>query len=122
MDAATVRRVMDLIPERVARTQSGALFTPGEYGCRFPERVAHLSKFLHWMSPLEALSKEDQQVLGLLNAAGRPVHAIDLEDDLDPEAAEAAEAAEASLPGPAPEQQLSEAAPEEQEAEEAAIA
>jgi hypothetical protein len=106
MNAATVRRVMDLIPERVARTQSGAQFVPTEIGCRFADRVQHLAKFLHWMSPLEALSRDDQQALGLLNAAGRPVHAVDLEDDLDG-------GAEGDLPEAVSE--LAEAAPEEQE-------
>lgn len=80
MDASTVRRVMDLIPERVARVQSGTMFAAA-VPCRYPERVAHIARFLHWLSPLEELTREDQQVLGLLNAAGRPVHAADLEDE-----------------------------------------
>ena len=84
MDASTVRRVMDLIPERVARVQGGTSFA-ADSPCRYPERVARLARFLHWMSPLEALAKEDQQLLGLLNAAGRPVHAADLEDEPDEE-------------------------------------
>lgn len=85
MDALTVRSLMALIPERVARVQSGSAFTAGESPCRHPERLAHLARFLHWLSPLEVLAKPDQQALGLLNAAGRPVHAADLEDEPDGE-------------------------------------
>jgi hypothetical protein len=80
MDASTVRRVMEMIPERTARQQSGSAFAadcPGHHA----GRLAHLVRFLHWMSPLEALPREDQQALGLLNAAGRPVHAADLEEE-----------------------------------------
>jgi hypothetical protein len=80
MDASTVRRVMEMIPERTARQQSGSAFA-ADCPCHHAGRLAHLVRFLHWMSPLEALAREDQQVLGLLNAAGRPVHAADLEDE-----------------------------------------
>jgi hypothetical protein len=38
-------------------------------------------QFLNWMSPLNPITKDDQRVLGLLNANGRPVHAADLEED-----------------------------------------
>ena len=69
MDAATVFRVMSLIPDRVARTQSGGAFAlEGQ-----SERVALLARFLHWLGPLDALTKEDQQRLGLRAGAPRPV-------------------------------------------------
>jgi len=80
MDAAFVSKVLSLIPERAPRAQLGAPFLPEAGGSRHPERVRHLAKFLHWLSPLEALDKEDQKVLGLLNAAGRPVHSGEAED------------------------------------------
>jgi hypothetical protein len=32
------------------------------------------------MTPLSPLTLDDQRVLGLVNAAGRPVHAADMED------------------------------------------
>ena len=48
--------------------------------------MVHLTKFLQWLSPLDALSREDQQVLGLLSASGRPVHAGDEEDEGEAEA------------------------------------
>lgn len=85
MDASTVRAVMALIPERVTRVQSGSAFAPADPTARYAERIARLARLLHWMSPLEALPREEQQALGLLNAAGRPVHAADLEDDVDAE-------------------------------------
>jgi hypothetical protein len=82
MNAAMINRVVSLIPERTARTLSGAvLMDPDAAVCRFPERLAHLVQFLGWMSPLNPITKDDQRVLGLLNAAGRPVHAADMEED-----------------------------------------
>ena len=82
MDASTVHRIISLIPERVARAQSGALFTMiGAY--RHPERVAYLSSYLQWLSPLNPVSRDDQKLLGLLLANGRPVHAGDVEDEAD---------------------------------------
>jgi hypothetical protein len=94
MNAETVAGLMALIPERAARFQGGAAFELAASSCRYPERLAHVSKFLHWLSPLDALSNEDQQVLGLRNALGRPVHAADLEEDEAPEAEAGAESEE----------------------------
>jgi hypothetical protein len=69
MDAATVFRVISLIPERAPRAQSGAVFSAGGQS----ERVALLTKFLHWLGPLDPLSKEDQQFLGVRSGGGRPL-------------------------------------------------
>jgi hypothetical protein len=33
------------------------------------------------MSPLYPITKYDQRIFGLLNEQGRPVHAVDMEDD-----------------------------------------
>ncbi len=82
MNASTVHHIISLIPERVARTQSGALFTMIG-ACRHPERIAYLSRTLQWLSPLNPVSRDDQQLLGLLLANGRPVHAGDVEDEAD---------------------------------------
>jgi len=82
MNASTVHRIISLIPERVARVQSGALFTTVG-ACRHPERVAYLSCYLQWLSPLNPVSRDDQKLLGLLLANGRPVHAGDVEDEAD---------------------------------------
>src|SRR2546428_6060515 len=82
MNASTVHRIISLIPQRVARAQSGALFTMIG-ACRHPERIAYLSRTLRWLSPLNPVSRDDQQLLGLLLANGRPVHAGDVEDEAD---------------------------------------
>lgn len=81
MNAAMVTRLLSLIPERVARAPSGTCFAAEGAGSRHPERVVHLTKFLQWLSPLNALTREDQQVLGLLSASGKPVHAGDEDDE-----------------------------------------
>ncbi len=82
MNASTVHRIISLIPERVARAQSGARFTMTG-ACRNPERIAYLSCHLQWLSPLNPVSRDDQQLLGLLLANGRRVHAGDVEDEAD---------------------------------------
>ena len=81
MSAAMISRIVSLIPERVARVQSGAGFHSTESPSRYPERVSHLAQFLSWLSPLSAISKDDQQILGLLHANGRPVHANEMEEE-----------------------------------------
>lgn len=83
MNAAMVFRVVSLIPDRVARVPSGTAFSAAEAGaCRYPERFAHLARFLHWLGPLSAVTREEQQLLGLRASNGRPVHeAEDIEDE-----------------------------------------
>src|ERR1700730_2713103 len=99
MSAAMISRIVSLIPERVARVQSGATFDEAESASRYPERVSHLAQFLNWLSPLNAISKDDQHILGLLHANGRPVHANEMEEDegaeLEDGGADALEYAEA---------------------------
>jgi hypothetical protein len=83
MDSATISRVMDLIPERVARVRSGTAFAPASAGsCRHPERLALVMQHLHWLTPLTYLTKDEQQQLGLLAANGRLMHSGDQDDDL----------------------------------------
>ena len=77
MDKATVMHMLSLIPERVARRQSGAKFEARE------GRAAHLGRFLNWMSPLNPLTKDDQVAIGY-NAASHP-RADDAEGDEPPE-------------------------------------
>ena len=82
MNAAMVSRVVSLIPERTARMQSGSAFTTAEAEASGnPERVAYVSRFLQWLTPLHAITKDDQRALGLLSFNGRPVHAADVEAD-----------------------------------------
>jgi hypothetical protein len=82
MNAARVFGLISLIPDRALRLPSGTLFTDAQAaGCKYPERIAHLCRFLSWLGPLDPLSREDQQVLGLRAPNGRPIHAADLEED-----------------------------------------
>ena len=82
MNASDIARILSLIPERVVRRPGGMPFSPSKPGaCRYPERLAHLARFLQWLSALDPISKEDQTVLGLFNASGRPVHAGDEDEE-----------------------------------------
>jgi hypothetical protein len=86
MDAATVFRVISLIPDRMPRTQSGCVFNAGGQ----PDRVVLLAKFLSWLGPLDPISKEEQQLLGVRSGGGRPLVAGEEAgdetelDDVDP--------------------------------------
>jgi hypothetical protein len=97
MNASTVHRIISLIPERVACVPSGAPFTTTG-ACRHPERIAYLSRCLQWLSPLNPVSRDDQQLLGLLLANGRPVHAGDVEDEADAAPADMGSALEVDEP------------------------
>ncbi len=87
MNAAAVFRMLSLVPDRMGRTQSGAAFLLEGCSCKHPDRLSHVSKFLHWLSPLDALTKDDQRTLGLIAANGRPVLAADddAEAEVEPE-------------------------------------
>lgn len=97
MNAATVFRVLSLIPERQVRSLSGLLFTQ-EQAARAAEgdRVAYVSRFLHWLSPLNPITREDQRALGLLAPHARLEQAGDDESGEELEAA-ADEALEPAL-------------------------
>jgi hypothetical protein len=84
MNAAIVSRTLSLIPDRVARAQSGSMFNPQAPGaCAHPERVAHLAQFLDWLGPLREVTKDDLRVFGLVTPYGRPANetAMDAEPD-----------------------------------------
>ena len=92
MNAIAVSRLMSLIPDRSARVQSGSVFSPSQAAaCRYPDRMSYLGRFLHWLGPLDPMTKEDQQILGVRTSGGRPLGAseeaidelADLDDDLD---------------------------------------
>ena len=86
MNAATVTRVLSLIPDRIARTQMGGLFDPqNAAACAHPERIAHLAQFLTWLGPLQPLSKDDLRLFGLMTAYGRPATETAAEDAADDE-------------------------------------
>jgi hypothetical protein len=73
---------MSLIPDRVAREPSGSAFVLQD---GHTPRVALLTRFLHWLGPLEALSKEDQQALGVRSGGGKSLDAFDPDDPLSDE-------------------------------------
>lgn len=84
--------VLSLIPERVARTHAGATFTMPEAAasCAHPDRLTFVAGRLHWMSPLDRLTKDEQRALGLMASNGRPVAGAEAEaeaDDIDLEVA-----------------------------------
>ena len=81
MNAATVSRTLSLIPDRVARVQSGCLFDPSaQPTCAHPERITHLAQFLTWLGPLQPLTKDDLRIFGLMTPYGKPAMAM-AEDD-----------------------------------------
>lgn len=89
MNASTVSRLMSLIPDRSPRTQSGSLFSASAAAtCRYPERIAYLTRFLHWLGPLDPMTREDQQILGVRSSGGRPMAAGEAGEELAEEAAE----------------------------------
>jgi len=79
MDAAKVFRILDLIPDRTVRVQSGVAFVDVRAtSCVHPERVALLSEFLHWLTPIYPTTKDDQMRFGLF--ANRQAHAEEEEE------------------------------------------
>ena len=79
MDAAKVFRILDLIPDRSVRVQSGVAFVDVRAtSCVHPERVALLSEFLHWLTPIYPTTKDDQMRFGLF--ANRQAHAEEEEE------------------------------------------
>lgn len=82
MDAAKVFRILDLVPDRTARTSSGVAFVAGATSCLHPERLALLAEFLHWLSPVYPTTREDQMRLGLF-AAHKPAHAEEEDETAD---------------------------------------
>ncbi len=83
-----VSRVLALIPERAPRFASGTRFVPAVAACPHPERLAAVSQFLSWMTPLGALTREDQQRLGTTTSGARPSDVADESDDADTEIGE----------------------------------
>jgi len=85
MNAAAVSRLIALIPDRSPRAQSGSVFSPSEgAACRYPDRMSYLTRFLHWLGPLDPMTREDQQILGVRSSGGRPMlPGEELGDDLE---------------------------------------
>lgn len=90
MNAATVTRVLSLIPDRIARTQMGGLFDPQNgAACAHPERIVHLAQFLNWLGPLQPLTKDDLRLFGLMTPYGKPAIEAVAEDEADAAEADA---------------------------------
>lgn len=106
---ARLAAVLSLIPERFVRTYAGTPFTmPEAAACAHPERMTMLSERLHWLSPLDRLSKDEQRALGLLAPNGRPPAIAESDemgieedaiDELDEDAAMAPELPESERQG-----------------------
>ena len=62
-----IANIVALIPRRVARVPSGTPFSVSSAAAsRHGAQLSHLAPYLAWTSPLVALTKEDQQALGLM--------------------------------------------------------
>ena len=90
MDGAVVFRLISLVPDRMPRGQTGSLFAFGN-----SQHLEPLSRFLSWLGPLNPITKEDQQLLGVRAVAAKPMSEgeeaagdpMDLAEDDDEEAA-----------------------------------
>ena len=101
MNATMVSRLMSLIPDRSPRAQSGSVFSASEAAtCRYPERIAYLTRFLHWLGPLDPMTREDQQILGVRSSGGRPMAAGETGEELGEEAGEELELDDAGRRAP----------------------
>ena len=68
MQGAAVSRLIALIPDSAPRAQTGSLFAPDG-----SPRMDLLCRFLHWLGPLNAATREEQQLLGVRAASARPL-------------------------------------------------
>ena len=85
MNRGNVSILLSRIPERAERAPTGVPFVPQACSCAYPERLVQLSRFLSWLRPLDALTREDQVALGLVAPNGRPVQPADEDDAEDAE-------------------------------------
>ncbi len=80
MDGATVFRLISLVPDRMARSQSGSRFDGAA-----SERAGVLARFLGWLGPLSPIGKEEQQLLGVRASNGKSLaDGAEGEEPLDP--------------------------------------
>lgn len=80
MEGTAVFRLISLIPDRAARSQTGSLFQADGSA-----KMDLLCRFLHWMGPLNALTREEQQLLGVRATGGRSVMDADADGEADGE-------------------------------------
>ena len=89
MDAATVFRMLSLIPDRTAFAPTGCACLASA-ACAHPERLAFVLQRQHWLGPLEPVSKDEQRMLGLQSPHARPPHELDELAEAQPEVEEEA--------------------------------
>ena len=77
MDGTAVFRLISLIPDRPIRFQTGQHFQPDG-----SPRMALIGRFLNWLGPLDALTREEQQQLGL-RSGGRSLMDGEAEGEID---------------------------------------
>ena len=68
MEGTAVYRLISLIPDRAARSHTGRLFQADGSA-----KMDLLCRFLHWMGPLNALTREEQLLLGVRASGGRSI-------------------------------------------------
>lgn len=79
-NSSILAAVLPLIPPRQARPQSGTRFGVPDAGARNGNQVTQLARFLNWLTPLNPVTKDGQQVLGLLVPRAKM---LDVDDDGD---------------------------------------
>lgn len=84
MDGSAVSRLMSLVPDRVVRSQSGSLFDGAGSA-----RTELLARYLGWLGPLNPITREEQQVLGVRSGGVRPLSDEDGMAEMADEADEA---------------------------------
>ena len=67
-----VANLLALIPNRQTRKLTGTPFSLNDVSAGRGGQLAHISPFLVWTGPLAALTREQQQALGLLAPHARP--------------------------------------------------
>ena len=77
MEGTAIFRLISLIPDRTPRAQTGTHFQLDGSA-----KMALIRRFLHWMGPLDALTREEQQLLGL-RAGSRSLDEGDTEGEAD---------------------------------------
>ena len=82
MEGTAVFRLISLIPDRTPRAQTGTHFEPDG-----SPRMALIRRFLHWLGPLDSLTREEQQLLGL-RAGGRSLDEGETEGETEGDAEE----------------------------------
>jgi len=93
VEGTAVFRLISMIPDRASRCHTGRAFQADGSA-----KMDLLCRFLHWMGPLNALTREEQQLLGVRASGGRSMldgdaegedageeslDAMDLVDELD---------------------------------------